>query len=182
MAKPNQAVSQQENVSAFDAAINAELAAQGMNQEEINAFLSANDKEGVEANILPKSGVFEFRPKDHISGTGAMRHLRIGVKGNDVSTSIGGLKIVAPMADEPIEFREITREDSDRKGTSYLVGTALNKHFSKYSKKQLAEYLDGKAFTAEEVKVRQLPYSEDGWSKPTEADTVVKTAYRITLK
>lgn len=156
------------------------LVEKGISEDKVERF----QREGVDIvqNELPASGKFEFDLEKHLAGEGEFTHLRVGVAGTDKTVSTANIQIVAPEANGEIIFREITREDSDLKGMKYLAGSPLNPKLSKYSPVELVDYLNGKSFTAREVKVRQLPYKKDGWSEPTAADTVVKTAYRITLR
>ncbi len=137
-------------------------------------------KAGFEINSLPAKGVFEVNPDTAVSGEltekGDFRHIRIGVKDSELhSISTSALKANGIPATATPSFRE------GDKGW-YLVGNSLNPQLSKFSHIELADFLHGKAFKAQKVSYKQLPYLEGGYqTEPTVGDLKSRDLYIITL-
>lgn len=160
--------------------INSQLEKAGFSEKSLKNL----NREGIEGNILPKSGTFDsFK----IAGKGNFMHARVTVAGSDDSISVSNLKIVAPLKGDEVEFREIMRDDSALKGGKYLVGRAINPQFTSFSPVELIAHLEGKKFEAEEIEVLTLPVKTDATgavvkqTNPKKSDLAVKKAYRVTL-
>lgn len=140
-------------------------------------------RKGIEQNSMPASGKFVFDLDKHYvndENNPTMSHLRIGFEGSDETVSLSRIQIQAPRIDQPVRFRKWSKEG--REGWM-LQGNPVNPGLSKYAQDELAAYLDGKSFTAEEVFVNVLPYVEDGYTdQPSENDVVIKAAYKVALK
>ncbi len=158
--------------------ISEQLAQLGFDEDQIERL----NRAGIEQNSLPSTGKFYFDVTKHASvneDQPEMNHIRIGVVGSDDTISISRIKIQAPRLDQPVKFRQWEKEG--RSGWM-LQGNPVNPNLSKFSQTQLVEYLNGKAFEAEEVSVNVLPFKADGYSsEPKESEVVMKTAYKIRL-
>lgn len=158
-------------------ALRESLVKKGFKPERIEAI----GREGIEQNSLPSAGKFVFNEELHALHNEAnpqMDHIRIGVVGMEDTISMSRIKIQAPKVGQPIKFRRWTK--GDRSGVM-LQGSPVNPSLSKYAQDELALFLDGKSFVAEEITVNTLPYKEGGWDTASEEDVVSKTAYKITL-
>ena len=158
--------------------ISEQLAQLGFDEDQIERL----NRAGIEQNSLPTTGKFVFDIKKHASineEQPEMNHIRIGVEGSDDTISLSRIRIQAPKIDQPIRFREWSK---DGRSGWMLQGNPVNPSLSKFSQTQLVEYLNGKSFEAEEVSVNVLPFKEDGYSRqPDESAVVMKTAYKIRL-
>ena len=158
--------------------ISQQLAKLGFDDDQIERL----NKAGIEQNSLPASGKFSFDITKHASineEQPEMNHIRIGVEGSDDTISLSRIRIQAPKIDQPIRFREWSK---DGRSGWMLQGNPVNPSLSKFSQTQLVEYLNGKSFEAEEVSVNVLPFKEEGYiRKPEDSVVVMKTAYKIRL-
>lgn len=158
--------------------ISEQLAKLGFDDDQIERL----NRAGIEQNSLPATGKFVFDITKHASineEQPEMNHIRIGVEGSDDTISLSRIRIQAPKIDQPIRFREWSK---DGRSGWMLQGNPVNPSLSKFSQTQLVEYLNGKSFEAEEVSVNVLPYKEEGYlKKPEDGVVVMKTAYKIRL-
>ena len=158
--------------------ISEQLTQLGFTDDQIERL----NRAGIEQNSLPASGKFFFDIEKHASineEQPEMNHIRIGVEGSDDTISVSRIKIQAPRIDQPIRFREWSK---DGRSGWMLQGNPVNPSLSKFSQTQLVEYLNGKSFEAEEVSVNVLPFKEEGYAKkPEDSVIVMKTAYKIRL-
>lgn len=158
--------------------LSQQLAQLGFDEDQIERL----NRAGIEQNSLPSTGKFFFDIEKHASineEQPEMNHIRIGVEGSDDTISLSRIRIQAPRIDQPIRFREWSK---DGRSGWMLQGNPVNPSLSKFSQTQLVEYLNGKSFEAEEVSVNVLPFKEDGYSKkPEDSVVVMKTAYKIRL-
>ena len=158
--------------------LSQQLAQLGFDEDQIERL----NRTGIEQNSLPSTGKFVFDITKHASineEQPEMNHIRIGVEGSDDTISLSRIRIQAPKIDQPIRFREWSK---DGRSGWMLQGNPVNPSLSKFSQTQLVEYLNGKSFEAEEVSVNVLPYKEEGYlKKPEDGVVVMKTAYKIRL-
>lgn len=158
--------------------ISEQLAQKGFSEDQVERL----NRAGIEQNSLPASGKFYFDIEKHASvneDQPEMNHLRIGVEGSDDTISVSRIQIQAPRLDQPVRFRQWSK---DGRSGWMIQGNPVNPNLSKFSQVQLVEYLNGKSFEAEEVDVNVLPFKEDGYSsEPKESEVVMKTAYKIRL-
>ena len=155
----------------------------GLKEKATPEKLERFGRKGIEQNAMPASGKFVFDLDKHYvndENNPTMAHLRIGFEGSDETVSLSRLQIQAPRIDQPVRFRKWSKDGNEG---WMLQGNPVNPGLSKYAQDELAAYLDGKTFSAEEVSVNVLPYVEGGYTdQPSEADVVMKSAYKVALK
>ena len=130
-------------------------------------------KDGFHNNSLPKAGVFEFRPHDHViesedESMSKYDHLRIGVVDAPDSISLGRIQVsgVSEKSDEMVAFIQYDSEhpNTNLQGKWRMQVFPVNPTLTGFSHEKLLKYLHGRSFEAKEVEWFALPFKIDGYT------------------